>query len=221
MASVRSGKANPNFRHGGCGTRLYRIWAAMKTRCTNGNFWAYKDYGGRGITVCASWKHFEPFQKWAFENGYEDHLTIERKNNNQGYKPSNCKWATRKEQANNQRQRKSLSGYAGVTFCKQQKNFPWRACHKKKHIGLFKTPLEAHRAITRYANTGEKPARNGRYINADSGFRGVYFAPRNLQRPWVAFYHKKKSDIRKYIGAFKTPLAAHRARLKFIRELQQ
>lgn len=146
MRAPQGGKDNSNYRHGGCGTRLYRIWDAMKTRCTNLNFWAYKHYGGRGIKVCRAWQKFPAFQQWALSNGYRDKLTIERKNNDRGYCPSNCKWATRKEQSSNQRIHcNNTSGYSGVTYI-IGRDKPWRAKLRGKHIGVFVTALEAHRA---------------------------------------------------------------------------
>ena len=85
-------------------TRLHRIWTAMKTRCFNPNTKAYKDYGGRGITVCAEWKNnFEAFRDWAMANGYSDNLTIDRINNDGNYCPQNCRWATRAEQNKNKK----------------------------------------------------------------------------------------------------------------------
>lgn len=89
--------------HGQSGkmTPTYSSWQNMKARCNNPNFTAYKDYGGRGIKVCQRW--------YKFENFFEDmgkkprRLTIERINNEKGYCLQNCKWATRKEQSNNQR----------------------------------------------------------------------------------------------------------------------
>lgn len=90
--------------HGGNKTRLYRIWTGMKTRCYNKNCRSYKDYGERGITMCAEWlgkNGFMNFMNWAYLNGYSDDLSIDRIDVSAGYSPDNCRWADVDIQANN------------------------------------------------------------------------------------------------------------------------
>lgn len=87
-------------------TKLYRKYRSMLERCNNPNNKSYKDYGGRGITVCEEWAEKDGFLKfydWAMQNGYNDELTIERKNVNGNYCPSNCCFVTNAEQQRNKR----------------------------------------------------------------------------------------------------------------------
>ena len=82
----------------GKGTRLFQIWMGMKQRCNNPNSPKYKRYGGRGIKIADEWlKDFSSFHNWATKNGYNDHLTIDRVNNNGNYEPDNCQWITHEE----------------------------------------------------------------------------------------------------------------------------
>lgn len=85
-------------------TRLYSIWTGMKNRCLYPSQKEYHNYGSRGIKVCEEWMNsFEEFQNWALHNGYKYNLTLERKNVNGNYEPSNCCWITQKEQLYNTR----------------------------------------------------------------------------------------------------------------------
>jgi len=90
-------------------TRLYNIYKGMKKRCYNPNNHAYGLYGCRGIDICDDWlKDFEEFKAWSLANGYSDDLSIDRIDNERGYRPDNCRWITHKKQSNNRRDNRIL-----------------------------------------------------------------------------------------------------------------
>ena len=97
--------------HSDSGTRLYKIWIHMKSRCYLKTDPNYKDYGARGIKVCPSWLHsYPPFKAWALRNGYQDNLTIDKKENDGNYSPKNCQWLTKSENSKKRwRNRKALN----------------------------------------------------------------------------------------------------------------
>jgi hypothetical protein len=104
------------MKHGMLDSQIYGVWIGMKDRCCNPNSERYADYGGRGITVCDRWVS-------SFNNFFADMgdipfkgAQIDRKENDKGYSPDNCKWSTRNEQARNKRNNRILV-FNGVGRC--------------------------------------------------------------------------------------------------------
>jgi len=150
------------LKHGDSGNgkeRLYGIWATMKQRCNNPNTEYYYMYGGIGIKVCLEWNSYEKFKEWALTKGYANTLTIDRKNETDDYCPSNCRWVSITEQAQNKKRYKNnSSGYTGVSFHRNTQK--WRALinvnSKPISLGLFNTPLEASKARDIYIDNNPK-----------------------------------------------------------------
>jgi len=129
-------------KHGKYKDRIYRIWSGMVQRCTNKKSTNYKNYGGRGISVCDEWLLFDNFYKDMGDD--KKGLTLDRIDNDKGYTKENCRWATYSEQADNKRIRcDNRTGVAGVEFWGDR----FRCRVKGSHLGIFNTFEEAVGAV--------------------------------------------------------------------------
>ena len=140
--------------HGLTHHRFYKTWNDMIRRCTNHKAIGYKNYGGRGITVCEEWLDIKNFIAWA-EATYPntEGMSLDRIDNDKGYSPENCTWSDKTTQAINQRRMKNnKSGYVGVIWNKASKK--WyaniRISKKRINLGSFKDKIEAVQARDNY-----------------------------------------------------------------------
>lgn len=107
-----------NSKHGLSGNPLYFVWHNMLNRCYSEKHESYKDYGGRGITVCDEWKNdISEFVKWATDSGWKKELEVDRKDNDKGYSPDNCRLVTPSENKLNRRVTKYVE-YNGERICR-------------------------------------------------------------------------------------------------------
>ena len=147
--------------HGLTSHRFYKTWKHMVDRCNNPKIKAYKDYGGRGISVCEEWLDIRNFVDWA-EKTYPniEGYTVDRIDNGKGYSPENCRWVDVTTQILNQRKRKdNTSGFVGI--CWSNKNNNWMAKIKSGdfyiYIGSFHAIEDAVLARDNYIIENKLP----------------------------------------------------------------
>ncbi len=130
--------------HGYSNHPLYRVWRNMKNRCCNPNDKGYKDYGGRGVTVCEEWMSPTSFIEWALPL-WKKGLQIDRIDNDGDYTPENCHFVTRTENIHNQRllTSRNTSGYRGVHRHQGKWQSRIEINGQRKYLGCFDSAINA------------------------------------------------------------------------------
>lgn len=141
-----------NKTHGETHDRLYGIWTNMKTRCYNEKASEWKYYGGKQISVCPEWKEsYENFAKWAKSNGYDEKLTIDRKEGDKNYTPSNCRWADYYTQNQNKSDNINIT-IDNETKCLKQWCVKFNLKYKLVHQKMKRSNCNAEKTLQWYIN---------------------------------------------------------------------
>lgn len=140
--------------HGDHKSRLYGIHKGMLNRCNKEWDSNYARYGALGISVCEAWYDYPVFKEWAYANGYEETLTLDRKDGDLNYCPDNCRWETYQTQTRNRRKQSKPTSSQFIGVNKEKRSKKWLASlavDKVTHrIGYFDSELEAAKARDSY-----------------------------------------------------------------------
>lgn len=189
-----------HYTHGLTGTRVYKTWESMKSRCYNPNDSKYEKYGGRGIRVCNEWlgkDGAKNFAKWAYANGFDENKhqkdqSIDRINVNGNYEPNNCRFTNAKIQANNKTntvfieykgKKQSLQEWADELNIKEG-TIRWRLNHgysvEKAFTTKVKTTKNSGKKYLTYNGKTKTVSEWGKSIGIDAN---ILYA--RLQRGWT------------------------------------
>lgn len=160
-----------HYSFGGCMEKheLRSRWVKMLSRCEDQGNASYKDYGARGIKVCKDWHNYDNFYKWCISNGAKPDLFLDRIDNDGDYKPSNCKFSTRKENNNNKSnnfnitafgETKTLAQWSEDKRCKIAVRTLW------KRLSLGWDPEEAISSPAGQAGRKYKPKKDSKFYKA-------------------------------------------------------
>ena len=151
-------------RHGLSGTYEHRVWRGMLSRCYNANATGFKDYGGRGVVVCAAWR--ASFEAFISDMGRAPgpRYTIEREDNEKCYGPLNCKWALRITQNRNTRRTKRIT-FQGKTKSLAEWCETLGLAYYRTHSRIHKLGWPVERALTEATQPETK-----RHINFRQGY---------------------------------------------------
>jgi hypothetical protein len=147
------------IKHGMCHKNiLYSKWLGMKSRCYQPKHFGNKYYQKKNIIVCEEWKNdFQAFYNWSIQNGYKDNLTLDRKNNNKGYDPNNCRFVNMTIQANNRNNNVLLTAFNETKTLAEWIKDP--RCKIKSYQTLYSrvkqlklTPEEILTIVPKYGN---------------------------------------------------------------------
>jgi len=195
--------------------REYQCWQDIKQRCRNPNNKYFKDYGGRGISICKEWENdFCQFVKDMSKR--PEGMSIDRIDNDKGYNKENCRWATRTQQSRNTRL--TNKDTAGIYFQDGKFVAQITVSHRTIKIGSFENLEDAKHArseaVNRYWINNEPAKARGTLLkNNKSGFTGVYLNKR--YNHWTAYYGGQGN--RKHIGCFKSKEEAAEARKNWMK----
>jgi len=189
---------NLRYKHGLSHTRIHNIWWALYQRCCDENSSSYHWYGAKGITMCEDWKEFNNFHKWCYENGYNENFSIDRKNNNIGYYPDNCRWVDMKTQQRNRGNNRFIT-IGGIT----KKLCEWSEESGLHHVTIL-SRIKRGVPEDKWLSINPIPRRDSKKT---SGVKYVYW--HNASEKWMAMPNiNGKSN---YLGLFDTVEEASKA----------